>query len=149
MSLSFVSHLFPFKILSLTELVWCIRNKHYRSSRTRNYQQCNITAPTPVPARTTTTRESLIAGNDIILDMRVNKFYKDTMNKFFNDYVNKEYDDIVETGGAMLHELQRSLGTEGKFLKRAGNGLVEVKSEAALESKSSLSLPVKTRHLTE
>ncbi len=89
-----------------------------------------------MPARTTTARESLIAGNDIILDMRVNKVYKDIMNKFFRDFVNKEYDDIVETGEAILHELQRSLGTQGKFRKRAGNGLVEIKSEAALESKS-------------
>ena len=71
------------------------------------------------------------------------------MDKFFNEYLNKEYDDIVETGEAILHELQRSLGTEGKLRKRAGNGLVEVKSDAALESKLSLSLPVKTRHLTE
>ena len=97
----------------------------------------------------TPTSESLIAGNDIILDMRVNKAYKDTMNKFFHDYVNKEYGDIDETGEPILHELQRRLGTEGKFRKRAGNGLVEVKSEAALESKLSLSLAVNTRHLIE
>ncbi len=102
-----------------------------------------------MPVRTTTTRESLTAGNDLILDMRVNKFYKDTMNKFFNDYVNNEYDDIVETGEAILLELQRSLGTEGKFLKRAGNGLVEVESEAVLQSKLLLSLLMETRHLTE
>lgn len=84
---------------------------------------------------TVSTLDSLTAGSNVKLDMRVDKTYKETLNKFFNDYVNKEYADELETGNAILQKLQRRLGTEGKFLKRAGNGFVEVDREAALESK--------------
>jgi len=88
---------------------------------------------------TTATLDSLIAGSDVILDMRKDKTYRETMNKFFNDYVNKEYNDIAETGKAILLELQRSLGTEGRFRKGAGNRDA-VESETALQSKLSFIL---------
>ena len=78
--------------------------------------------------------------------MRVDKDYKETLNKFFNDYVNKEYGDELETGKAILLELQRKMGTEGKFYKRAGNGFVEVDNDVALDSKSLSTSLVETRH---
>mmetsp|Transcript_8423 Transcript_8423/g.13903 ORF Transcript_8423/g.13903 Transcript_8423/m.13903 type:complete len:646 (+) Transcript_8423:137-2074(+) len=107
-------------------LIQCLRNQHYRRYRSP--------PPSPPPAVTTvSTLDSLTAGSNVKLDMRVDKTYKETLNKFFNDYVNKEYADELETGNAILQKLQRRLGTEGKFLKRAGNGFVEVDREAALE----------------
>eukprot|EP00956_Cyclotella_meneghiniana_P041320 scaffold222481_cov36-Cyclotella_meneghiniana.AAC.2 len=63
----------------------------------------------------------------------MDKNYKDTMDKFFKDYANNEYDDIVEMGEAILRELQRCLGTQGKFHKRTENGHEEVNNEAALQ----------------
>eukprot|EP00986_Skeletonema_menzelii_P012650 scaffold7065_cov147-Skeletonema_menzelii.AAC.9 len=108
-------------------LIQCLRNQHYRRYRSP--------PPSPPQAVTTvSTLDSLTAGSNVKLDMRVDKTYKETLNKFFNDYVNKEYADELETGNAILQKLQRRLGTEGKFLKRAGNGFVEVDREAALES---------------
>ena len=65
----------------------------------------------------------------------MDKNYKDTMDKFFKGYVNNEYDDVVEIGEAILRELQRCLGTQGKFHKRTENGHEEVNNEAALQSK--------------
>eukprot|EP00956_Cyclotella_meneghiniana_P025927 scaffold55099_cov38-Cyclotella_meneghiniana.AAC.4 len=64
----------------------------------------------------------------------MDKNYKDTMDKFFKDYANNEYDDIVEIGEAILRELQRCLGTQGKFHKRTENGHEEVNNEAALQN---------------
>jgi len=130
-------HLHPIK-----ELVQCLKNQHYRSLRSEHQQpqSSNVTAPPSVPVPTTATLDSLNADSDVILDMRKDKTYRDTMNKFFNDYVKKKYNDIAETGKAILLELQRSLGTGGKFRKRAGNGFVEVDSETALQSKLSFIL---------
>ncbi|KAK1745930.1 hypothetical protein QTG54_003854 [Skeletonema marinoi] len=113
---------------ALQKLVQCLKNQHYKSRRSD--QSSNVTAPPSVA--TTATLDSLIAGSDVILDMRKDKTYRETMNKFFNDYVNKEYNDIAETGKAILLELQRSLGTEGRFRKGAGNRDA-VESETALQ----------------
>eukprot|EP00985_Skeletonema_marinoi_P021442 scaffold13162_cov171-Skeletonema_marinoi.AAC.3 len=120
---------------ALQKLVQCLKNQHYKSRRSD--QSSNVTAPPSVA--TTATLDSLIAGSDVILDMRKDKTYRETMNKFFNDYVNKEYNDIAETGKAILLELQRSLGTEGRFRKGAGNRDA-VESETALQSKLSFIL---------
>lgn len=59
-----------------------------------------------------------------------------------NDHVKKGYHDERKTGEAILQELQRILGTGGKFLKRANKngGTVEIDKEAALQSKCSSSV---------
>ena len=59
-----------------------------------------------------------------------------------NDHVKKGYHDERKTGEAILQELQRILGTGGKFLKRdnKNGGNVEVDKEAALQSKCSSSV---------
>lgn len=67
--------------------------------------------------------------------MRFSKTYKDIMNNFFNDYVHQKYNNLPETGEAIRRELERNLGTEGMFLKRDGNGFVEVDREAVLQRK--------------
>ena len=75
------------------------------------------------------TLDSNVAGSDIILDMRKDKTYEKAVNNSFKN----GYDDELETGRAILRELQRSLGRDGKFL--ASNGSVVVDSEDALQSK--------------
>jgi len=128
----FIPHFSPLNIIHSKELLQCLRNLYYTSRNSdQQPQPSNVAAPS---AATTATADSL--AGDIVLDMRVDKIYKDIMSKFFNDYINKKYKDISETGEAILHELKKNLGTGGKFRKRAGYGFVEVESEAAaLQSK--------------
>lgn len=72
--------------------------------------------------------------NNIVLDETLDPYYSDTFLKVFNDYQSEGYSstDISRT---ILLELQRSLGKEGKFLKKSGRRYIEVSDEEALRSK--------------
>ena len=81
---------------------------------------------------TVNTLDSRTRSSDVYLDMRVDKNYE----KAVNNYVKNGYADELETGKAILRELQRSPSV--KFYKRTSNGgFVVVDSVGALESESS------------
>ena len=86
----------------------------------------------------TTPDHSHPSSNDIILDMRFEEVYRDNVKKFFSYYVNKKYNDISETADAIMVELRKILGKDGKFIRRARNDHVEVNYDTALQSKSKL-----------
>ena len=79
---------------------------------------------------TVNTLDSRTSSSDVYLDMRVDKNYEKTVNT----YVKNGYADELETGKAILRELQRSPSV--KFYKRTSNGFVVVDSVGALESES-------------
>ena len=72
--------------------------------------------------------------NDIVLDETVDTFFRNTLRKIYSDCQSEEYSS-TDTSKTILQELQRSLGTEGKFLEKSGRRYLEVSDEAALRSK--------------